>query len=761
MEAIFLQILNMSITGSYIILAVMILRLFLKKLPKKYSYLIWSVCAFRLCCPMSFRNIFSIFNLKFFNMPANSGASLEHIPQNIGLMPSPQISTGLNYMDGIVNSSLPAPSNVAASVNPMQIIIFIAAVIWLAGIAALLLYSIISYIILHIKLRNAVIYKKNVYQSDKINSPFVFGLINPKIYIPFGIAENEMRYVLAHERYHIKRRDYIIKPIAFLILVIHWFNPLCWIAFMLMSYDMEMSCDEKVLSSGKAMSKEYSTSLLSFAAGKRPPAPCPLAFVETGIRGRIKNILKYKKPKIYVSVISTILCVAAIVACASNPKSDGYDISYDNLKMSDEALNVFCEKMVGSIMADIDYADSEQIIFHYGNAVFVYNHKTANMEKCFDLNNLDCAHFQQGDYGAHIIVSTDGKEALLVNYGSNDDIKDFKNYIINLENGSAKETNKTELSNPFSSLSETYTTVPDSKGWTSVRCAVENDNVWYLTCESSSIGDMKLCLYRLGETVWDNYIFDNKAKIRQDAIHAALPEGAEIIVSSGSWDIEIDREYYHSREFEKMISSMGWEKLPYAGYNPYDFRIDDFMRAMGVSREQYENKKLNVVMYDVTRTADQFSHPYLFIFDSGDNLIASLDLETQGMGETVKRIFIEIEKRYETLQAQWILFSPQDIYDLSDAQLIVGKKAYSLLDKSNLGEIEKMLSNAEEIKFGTGCPFKAVLKMTRTDGIIGMVSIASDSCAVYKSNGVYYDYSDGDNSRLLSMFGIDSYNYIE
>ena len=448
MEAIFLQILNMSMTGSYIILAVMILRLFLKKSPKKYSYLMWAVCAFRLCCPMSFKNTFSIFNLRFFSMSANSGASLEHIPQNIGMMQSPQISTWLNSIDGIVNSSLPAPSNVAASVNPMQIIIFIAAVIWLAGIAALLLYSIISYIILRIKLRNSVIYKKNVYQSDKINTPFVFGLISPKIYIPFGVVENEMRYVLAHEQYHIKRRDYIIKPIAFLILVIHWFNPLCWIAFILMSCDMEMSCDEKVLSSDKAISKEYSTSLLSFAAGKRPPTPCPLAFGETGIRGRIKNILKYKKPKAYVSIISILLCAAAIVAFASNPKSDDLD------------------KIVG-----------------------------------------------------------------------------------------------------------------------------------------------------------EDYIVENKTETQQDA------------------------------------------------------------------------------------------------------------------------------------------FSPQDIYDLADVQLIVGQNSYSILDKSNLTEIEEMFSNAEEIKFATGCPFDAVLKMTRTDGTEGIVILASDSCAVYKSNDVYYDYSDGDNSRLLSMFGIDTLAY--
>lgn len=507
MEAVFLQVLNMSITGSYIIFAVMILRLLLKKAPKKYSYLMWAVCAFRLCCPVSFGNIFSIFNLSFFSMPQNSGASLEHIPQNIGMMQSPRIYTGLNSMDGIVNSSLPAPTDAAASINPMQIVIFIASVIWLLGITALLLYSVISYIRLYAKLSNSVIYRNNIYQSDKITSPFVFGFIKPKIYIPFGIAENEMEYVLSHEQYHIKRRDYLIKPAVFLILTLHWFNPICWIAFMMMSCDMEMSCDEKVLSNGKAMSKEYSSSLLSFAVGKRPPSPCPLAFGETRIKGRIKNVLKYKKPKIYVSIISVILCAAAIIACASNPKSDNNDIPYDDIKISEEAMAAFCENMVGAVMADIDYADSERVVLHYNDAVFVYNHKTSALEKSFDLNKLSCAHFQQGDYGAYIVVSADGKEALLVNYGSNEAIKDFSNYMINLEMGSASKTDKTELSNPFSSFGETYTSVPDAKGWTSVRCAVENDNVWYLTTENYSVSDIKLCLYRLGATVWDRYIF--------------------------------------------------------------------------------------------------------------------------------------------------------------------------------------------------------------------------------------------------------------
>lgn len=737
MEAIFLQILNMSITGSYIILAVMILRLFLKKAPKKYSYLMWAVCAFRLCCPVSFKNIFSIFNLRFFNMPSNSGAALEHIPKNIGMMNNPAVSTGLNSIDNTVNSSLPAATPMA-SVNPLQIIIFIAAVIWIIGIAALLLYSIISYIMLRVKLRNSIIYKKNVYQSDKISSPFVFGLINPKIYIPFNITENEMDYVLSHEQYHIKRRDYIIKPIAFLILVLHWFNPLCWLAFMLMSYDMEMSCDEKVLSNSKARSKEYSKSLLSVACVKRPPSPCPLAFGETRIKGRIKNILKYRKPKIYVSVISVILCTVAIIACASNPNKKS-EISYDNLKMSDEALTAFCENIIGSMMADIDYADSEKIVFHYNNAIFVYNHQAAIMEKCFDINNLNCARFQQGDYGADMIVSADGKEALLVNYGSYDE--DFKNYIINLENGSAAETVKTELSNPFSNLSETYTTVSDSNGWTSTRCAAENDNIWYLTCEDTrSITNIKLCLYRLGKTVWDNYIFENKDEVQQSVIKAALPKDAEIIVNSGAhWTIG-EKELQDLRD---RLADM------FSYINDKDARAD-LKNLAHINPGMYD-----VWFYGIQQGKNSYPY-YLFIIDSSTSeLLLSADLENADNMLDISAT-LELYRIGETPIEGYNTFYPQDIYSLSAAHLIIGKNVYSILDKGNLRELEETLSNAEEIKGGTACPFDAVLQMTRTDGTEGMVLLASDSCAMYRSGGVYYDYSDGDNSRLLSMFGLNS-----
>ena len=320
METVFLKVLNMSMTASYVILAVLALRLLLRKAPKKYSYLLWSVVGFRLCCPVSFRSVFSLFRLKPFDMTAaqSGGGGLTYVPENIGLMPRPRVTTGIPVMNAVINDSLPAATP-AASVNPMQVVIFVAAALWCAGMGVLLVYALVSYVRLKGRMDTAVRLEGNVWQSERVRSPFILGFVKPKIYIPYGLDENTLRYVLTHEGYHLKRLDHLVKPLAFLLLVLHWFNPLCWLAFYLMGKDMEMSCDEKVLSGEENIRKAYSLSLLSFAANRRFPSPSPLAFGETGVKSRVRNVLGWKKPALWVSIIALILSVAALAACAADP----------------------------------------------------------------------------------------------------------------------------------------------------------------------------------------------------------------------------------------------------------------------------------------------------------------------------------------------------------------------------------------------------------------------------------------------------------
>lgn len=321
METAFLKVLNLSITAGYVIAAVVIIRWFLRKSPKKYSLILWSVVGFRLLSPVSIQSFFSLFNLKPFDMSVAQragGAALQYVPGNLGQMAQPAVTVGIPYANKLINEAL-SPAIPAASANPLQVWITVGTTLWALGAAAILAYSLISYYKLSQHMADAVLWQGNVYQSVRVRSPFILGFIRPKIYIPFGLDEDTRCHVLAHEGCHLKRRDHLTKLFAFLLLAVHWFNPLCWLAFALMSRDMEMSCDEKVLAQAGNIRKQYSASLLSFAANRRLPLPSPLAFGETGVKGRIQNVLKWKKPKAWITVGATGLAFLVLAACAVNP----------------------------------------------------------------------------------------------------------------------------------------------------------------------------------------------------------------------------------------------------------------------------------------------------------------------------------------------------------------------------------------------------------------------------------------------------------
>ena len=326
MREVFLSVLNMSVTGCYVIIAVLLGRLLLKKAPKKYSYLLWSTVGFRLACPISFASVLSVFNTGLFNMTKAQSAGetvLQYIPSDIGRMAEPSLTVGISAANTVISERLPVYPGVS-SVNPLNTWLLAGTIIWLIGLAALVAYSLLSYLRLRKRVSTAVKLTGNVFEADTIRSPFVLGFVKPRIYIPFGLTEREKSYILRHEVCHIDRKDPVIKLAAFLILCLHWFNPLVWLAFMLMARDMEMSCDEKVLSeTGCDIKSDYSASLLSFAVGRRFPGASPLAFGESNVSGRIKNILRFKKPRVGMTALAALLCIAVIVSCAANPKGSG------------------------------------------------------------------------------------------------------------------------------------------------------------------------------------------------------------------------------------------------------------------------------------------------------------------------------------------------------------------------------------------------------------------------------------------------------
>lgn len=320
-ETAFLKAFNMSITASYVILVVLLIGFCIRTVPKNFSYMLWSVVGFRLLFPVSFSSIISIFNCNLFDMTvAQSGGkgSFTYVPSNIGYTETPRVTLGISTINSFITESLPVATP-AASINPMQIVVSIATILWCMGIATLLTYSIFSYIRVKRKVDGAVFLDKNIYECDNISSPFVLGIIKPKIYIPFRMNKQEREYILCHEEHHIRRLDHIVKPLSFLLLTVYWFNPLVWIAYLSMCRDMEMSCDEKVLSDmGMSIKKDYSMSLLSFSTKSRFLAASPLAFGESAVKRRVKNVLNFKKPNAWKIIVTTILCIGVIVACATN-----------------------------------------------------------------------------------------------------------------------------------------------------------------------------------------------------------------------------------------------------------------------------------------------------------------------------------------------------------------------------------------------------------------------------------------------------------
>ena len=313
MSELFLTALNMSLTASYVILFVLLIRIPLKKAPTFISYALWSVVAFRLIIPFSFEGMFSL-------MPWNTNTV--PIPHDIIYQETPQINSGIEVVDSFVNELLPAPS-IGASVNPLQIYTGIGAYIWVLGIIALLGYSLVSVLSLKRQLKSAQLIEKNIFEAKNLKTPFVLGLIRPKIYLPVDLNVEERGYILLHEQTHIHRKDHIIKILAFFILSIHWFNPLVWIAFMLMSLDMELSCDERVLKDmNENIKKPYAYSLLSLANSKHIFNGSPLAFGEGNVKVRIKNVLNYRKSSIWVIAVSMITVMIVGIALVTNPKQE-------------------------------------------------------------------------------------------------------------------------------------------------------------------------------------------------------------------------------------------------------------------------------------------------------------------------------------------------------------------------------------------------------------------------------------------------------
>ncbi len=326
MANLFETILRMSLSACPVILAVLLVRLLLTGASKKWSYLLWSVVGFRLICPVSFQAAFSLFSAA---------------PMQIQQMQPLQPITPVNPVP--VAEPAAAPIQITApeiTESAVRLWPTVGIILWCLGMAALVIYSLVRVLRLRSLLLDAVRIESGVWQSDRISTPFLMGLLHPKIYLPTGTDPETMRYVLAHERVHLQRGDHWVKALAFLILTVHWFNPLCWLAFLLMNRDMELSCDERVLAEHGSIARAYSLSLLHFATGRRFPGPGMLAFGEPDVKRRIQNVLRWRQPKRWATILASLLCVVAVAACAANPLNDAEREAIKNVAMEAGRLSV-------------------------------------------------------------------------------------------------------------------------------------------------------------------------------------------------------------------------------------------------------------------------------------------------------------------------------------------------------------------------------------------------------------------------------------
>ena len=395
LHTVFSAVLNMSITASIAILVILLARIMLKRAPKIFSYALWAVVLFRLLCPVSLPSQFSLMGL--FPTPTTEAGRIEYVSLNELNTERPAIT--VDVPASALNQTTDNRAEVIAS-GSMDFLVSIVSIVWICGVVAMLLFHLLQLIQLRRKLTGAIPLKDNIYLADYIPTPFVMGLVHPKIYLPSAMFEAEQSYIIQHEKHHIRRCDHIIKLLAFMAMCIHWFNPLVWLAFALSSRDMEMSCDEAVMKQmGRDVRADYSSSLLQFSTGKRVLIGTPLAFGEGDTKERIENIMKYKKPTIMIVVLAVIICVSLTACLSSNP----HPLSTIGALKEDEIGKTLSELKnehpEGEFMVSLDgFPDNAAICFGEPGAEYAYyffGTQSGDAEKAMNEceDQLKCAGF--------------------------------------------------------------------------------------------------------------------------------------------------------------------------------------------------------------------------------------------------------------------------------------------------------------------------------------------------------------------------------
>lgn len=403
MDAVFVKLFNMSMAAGWMILAVLLLRLLLRKAPHWIHCLLWGFVAVRLICPVSFQSVLSL-------IPSTETIDLE----NIRYEEHPQIQSGVAAVNRVVN---PVIENAftphePASVNPLAVWMYVAGVVWLMGVAVLVIIAMVSYVRLHRQVRFAARLYGNVWQCDEIHAPFILGMFRPRIFLPSGIDDASMGYVLAHERAHLKQLDHWWKPFGYILLAVYWFHPLVWVAYVLFCRDIELACDEKVIREYDMDEKKaYSGALLAMSMNRRQALVCPLAFGEVGVKERVKSVLHYKKPAFWMLAAAVLACVAVVVCFLTDPKEETKTMDAAGEALRDKLQFVTDDEVRVFFYADLNHDGQKEAVAITSETMDELGYSNANVWyvselQCDLLGNSGDASIYPGTFHLYELSNT-------------------------------------------------------------------------------------------------------------------------------------------------------------------------------------------------------------------------------------------------------------------------------------------------------------------------------------------------------------------
>ncbi len=699
MGDIFLKLLNMSITAGWLILAVLCIRLLFRKIPKWVNCLLWGVVAIRLICPFSIESQFSILPS---TEPIKSNAVVEGEVQNY----IPSIDSRLTIVENTINPMLTETFayNESDSAAPLQIVTYAAGLVWCCGMVLLIIFAMGSAVKLHKLVKEAVCVRDNIYICDVVKSPFILGIFRPRVYLSSALREREMDYILAHESAHLKRKDHWWKALGYLLLCIHWFNPLCWMAYSLLCKDIELACDEKA---AKDMTfhekKEYSKVLLSCARQRSLIMVCPLAFGEVGVKERVKSVLNYKKPTLWIMIATVAVLVILAVCFLTNPTRE-YQIRITIPAGSTEA---FC------------YSDEE--ISPKGNTLTFYAGEGLGDTE-IALLPVEVREENAYDEPAYITpgmpVKMDVEKGAWFKIGVNvqnttDESMDVYVSVKNVEVriASVKEVGGSSLSTEQTPGEENAA----QQEYISLQAGempVENDTIQNIMLYEQPEAD-KVC------------IKVQPSMIRENAYYYYIPTDKDqewLSAQVEALDLEgqpFDRRWEGHKE-------RGWQII----YNDMEIRV--------------------------------FEGGYLYYTYDDEKGMMECFIEAPKLCDYIQIMLTEKigYQNYDVSDIKDIVSAKLDVKSAFTSGQFYSQ---TITDAETLQKFEEWFSNAEYMYGGTECGTQyACLELTLANGDVMKLSMATDSCPNFHIDGVAYDYrpvSDWNNSEFYKCFNEIPWEY--